>query len=120
MLVASVGAAIAVALTWAFTANVVVTLVFFATAAAITAARMVAGTVFGFSVAGGQGREVGTIRAASTQAGYLVGSLAGGAAIAIGGFGLLSVASGGLFLAATLPYVCLRKPCRFQAAVGTT
>jgi len=118
MLVASVGAAIAVALTWAFTANIVLTVAFFAAASAITAARMVAGTVFGFSVAGGHGREVGTIRAASTQIGYLVGSLAGGVAIAIGGFGLLSVASGGLFLAATLPYVCLRKPCRFQPAVG--
>jgi MFS transporter, DHA1 family, inner membrane transport protein len=118
MLVASVGAAVAVALTWAFTESVVLTLVFFATASAITAARMVAGTVYGFSVAGGLGREVGTIRAASTQIGYLVGSLAGGAAIAVGGFGLLSVASGGLFLAATLPYLCLRKPCRFQAAVG--
>jgi predicted MFS family arabinose efflux permease len=119
MLVCSVGAAIAVGLTWAFTANVVVTLVFFATASAITAARMVAGTVYGFSVAGGHGREVGTIRAASTQVGYLIGSLAGGLAIAVGGFGLLSVASGGLFVAATLPYLCLRKPCRFQAAVGT-
>ena len=71
MLVASVGAAVAVALTWAFTENVVVTLVFFATASAITAARMVAGTVYGFSVAGGRGGEVGTIRAASTQIGYL-------------------------------------------------
>ena len=47
--------------TWAFTENVVVTLVFFATASAITAARMVAGTVYGFSVAGGRGGEVGTI-----------------------------------------------------------
>ena len=53
-----------------------------------------------------------------TQIGYLVGSLAGGAAIAVGGFGLLSVASGGLFLAATLPYLCLRKPCRFRGGRG--
>ena len=119
MLVGSVGAAFAVAFTWLFTGNVVVTVGFFAVAAAITAARMVAGTVYGFGVAGGLGREVGTIRAASTQIGYLVGSLAGGVAIAVGGFGLLSVAFGGLFLAATLPYVCMRKPCRFQAAVGT-
>jgi MFS transporter, DHA1 family, inner membrane transport protein len=120
MLVGSVGAAVAVMLTWAFTGSIVLTVGFFAAASAITAARMVAGTVYGFGVAGGLGREVGTIRAASTQIGYLVGSLVGGVAIAVGGFGLLSVAFGGLFLAATLPYLCMRKPCRLQATVGTT
>ena len=47
--------------------------------------RTVSGTVYGFSVAGELGREVGTVRAVTTQLGYLIGALVGGAAIAIGG-----------------------------------
>ena len=50
---------------------------------------MVAGTVYGFSVAGDLGSEVGTVRGVETQFGYLFGSLAGGLAIALGGFGAL-------------------------------
>jgi ribosomal protein S18 acetylase RimI-like enzyme len=60
--------------------------------------------VYGFSVAGELGREVGTVRGVTTQLGYLIGALVGGAAIAIGGFALLGVAMGGLFVASTLPY----------------
>ena len=71
------------------------------------------------TLAGDLGREVGAIRAATTQIGYLIGSLVGGIAIAIGGFGLLSVVYAALFLAATLPYVCLRRPCWLEGAVGT-
>jgi predicted MFS family arabinose efflux permease len=117
MLGGSILASVAVALTWAVTPDFAVTLTLFAVAGFVVAARMVAGTVYGFSIVGDKGREVGTIRAASTQIGYLIGSLAGGAALTIGGFGLLAVAFGGLFLAATLPYVCLRGPCPLRAAV---
>jgi predicted MFS family arabinose efflux permease len=118
MLHGSVAASAAVALTWAYTENLALTLALFAVAAIVTAARTVAGTVYGFAVVGDLGREVGAVRGATTQAGYLIGSLVGGIAIAVGGFGLLSIALGGLFLASTLPYVCLREPCRLQRAAA--
>jgi predicted MFS family arabinose efflux permease/ribosomal protein S18 acetylase RimI-like enzyme len=104
MLATSFVGAAAVALTWAFTPAVAVTLVLFAISGAMVATRTVSGTVYGFSVAGDLGREVAAARAVTTQLGYLVGSLAGGAALALGGFPLLAVAFGGLLLASTLPY----------------
>jgi MFS transporter, DHA1 family, inner membrane transport protein len=118
MLAGSVGAAVAVALTWAVTGSLAVTIVLFAATAVVTASRTVAGTVYGFVVAGDHARDVGAIRAATTQAGYLIGSLVGGLALTIGGFGLLAVAFGGMFLAATLPYACLRRPCRLREAAA--
>lgn len=118
MLEGSLAAAVAVALTWALTPAVAVTAVLFAVTAALAASRTVAGTVFGFTVAGDHGREVGAVRAVTTQVGYLIGSLAGGAALAIGGFGLLSVAFGGLFLASTMPYVRVRRPSRTSVLVA--
>jgi predicted MFS family arabinose efflux permease/ribosomal protein S18 acetylase RimI-like enzyme len=117
MLACSAGAAVFVALTWSFTPAVTVTLVVFATSGALVATRTVAGTVYGFSVAGDLGREVGTVRAVATQLGYLVGALVGGAALAVGGFALLGVAFGGLFLASTLPYAAvLARRARVVAA----
>lgn len=108
MLATSLAGAVAVALMWAFTPAVAVTLVLFAVSGAMVATRTVAGTVYGFSMAGDLGREVGAARAVTTQLGYLIGSLAGGAALALGGFPLLAVAFGGLLLASTLPYVTVR------------
>ena len=52
MLRGSIAASVAVGLTWAYTDSLSITLVFFALAAALTAVRMVAGTVYGFTVAG--------------------------------------------------------------------
>jgi predicted MFS family arabinose efflux permease/ribosomal protein S18 acetylase RimI-like enzyme len=112
MLEAALAASGAVALTWAFTPSVAVTVALFAATAALAASRTVAGTVYGFSVAGGQGREVGAVRAVATQIGYLIGSLVGGVALALGGFAMLAVAFGGLFLVATLPHVRLRRHLR--------
>jgi len=113
MLACSVGAAIAVALNWGLTVGLAVTLVFFSLAAVMAAARTVSGTVYGFTVAGELGREVGVVRAVTSQLGYLIGSLAGGAAFALAGFAGLGVVFGGLFLASTLPYAALgfaRRP----------
>ena len=120
MLEASVAASAAVALTWAFTPPVEVTVFLFAAAAFVAAARTVAGTVYGFQVSGDFGREVGSIRAATNQIGYLVGSLLGGLALAVGGFSALAVVFGGLFLASTLPYVCVRGTCRTRLALEPT
>ena len=107
MLASSLVAAVTVALTWAFTPTVAVTLVVFAVSGALVGTRTVVGTVYGFQVAGEMGREVGATRAVTTQLGYLIGSLAGGASLALGGFALIAVAFGGLLLASTLPYVTL-------------
>lgn len=107
-LVTSVVGAVAVALTWAFTPAVAVTLVVFAISGAMVATRTVTATVYGFSVAGDLGRGVAAARAVTTQLGYLIGSLAGGAAIAVGGFPALAVAFGGLLLASTFPYASFR------------
>jgi predicted MFS family arabinose efflux permease len=114
MLEASVAGAVAVALTWAYAPSIAVTLVLFGAAAFFAAARTVSGTVLGFAIAGDLGREVGSIRAATTQLGYLIGSLAGGIALAVGGFEALALAFGGLMIASTVPYVCVRATCRAQ------
>jgi ribosomal protein S18 acetylase RimI-like enzyme len=104
MLVSSLAAAVAVGLTWTVTPALALTLVLFAASGALVATRTVAGTVYGFNVAGELGREVGTVRAVTTQLGYLVGALVGGVALELGGFALLGVAFGGLLVASTLPY----------------
>lgn len=116
MLAATWAAAVAAALTWLLAPDVWVTLALFAATAALAAMRTVAGTVHGFAVSGDLGREVGTVRAVTTQIGYLIGSVVGGAALAVGGFGLLALAFGGLFLGATVPYLSLRGG-RFGLAV---
>jgi predicted MFS family arabinose efflux permease len=120
MLEGSVGASVVVALTWALTPPVGITLLLFAAAAFVAATRTVAGTVYGFQVSGDLGREVGSMRAATTQVGYLVGSLLGGLALAIGGFSALAVVFGGLFLASTLPYVCVRRTSRMRLVLEPT
>ena len=118
MLATSLAAAVTVALTWTVTPAVAVTLVLFAISGALVATRTVAGTVFGFSVAGDLGREVGTVRAVTTQLGYLIGALAGGAALALAGFAGIGVVMGGLFLASTLPYASLRLARRHVSAAS--
>lgn len=109
MVQAGLAAAGVVALAWAFTPGVVVTAVALTAAAGTVAARMVFGTVHGFSVAGDRGREVGAVRAVTTQLGYLIGSLVGGVALAVGGFHLLAVAFGGLFVLSALTQLRLAR-----------
>jgi DHA1 family inner membrane transport protein len=110
----SAAAGVAVALVWAVTPDLVTTLVLFSVAGFLAAARTVSGTVHGFEVSREHEAAVGAIRAATTQLGYLFGSLAGGVALAVGGFDALALAYGGLFLAAVAPYVCLRGACRMR------
>ena len=100
----NVGAAVSVSLTWLITPNLLFTVTVFGLAAAIVAARTVIGTTYGFAIGGERTLEVGAARAALTQVGYLVGSLLGGAALAIGGRTAVGVAFGSLFLAAAAPY----------------
>lgn len=111
MLLTSAAAAVLTVLTLGLTVAVPVTLALFAATGALVATRTVAGTVYGFSVAGDLGREVGTVRAVTSQLGYLLGALVGGASLALGGFALLGVAMGCLLLAATAPYARLITRC---------
>jgi predicted MFS family arabinose efflux permease len=116
MLEGTLAAAAAVGLAWSLTPSVWVTVALLGASAAVTAARFVAATVHGFALAPDLAREVGATRAATTQVGYLLGSLVGGIALTTGGFSLLGLAFGGLFLAATLPYVGLRAAVYRPAA----
>jgi predicted MFS family arabinose efflux permease len=88
-----------------FTPNVFVTFALFGLSSCMVAARTVAGTTYGFTLAGERKLEVGAARAVITHAGYLVGSLVGGAAYAVGGLQLTGVALASLLLAAALPHV---------------
>jgi predicted MFS family arabinose efflux permease len=117
MLETSLAAAAGVALTWAVLPSPAVSLVLFGVAGFAAAARTVAGTMYGFAVAGELSREVGAMRAATMQVGYLVGSTVGGAALALGGFEMLAIAFAGLFLASTLPHLCVRSSCRARVTL---
>jgi predicted MFS family arabinose efflux permease len=117
MLETTFAAGVAVALTWVVTPNLVTTLALFSAASFLAASRTVAGTVYGFDVARGHEAAVGAVRGVTTQIGYLIGSLAGGLALALGGFDALAVAYGGLFLAAVVPYVCVRRECRARGTL---
>lgn len=116
---ANVVAAFAISLTWALTPNVFVTLALFASTAVVVAARTVAGTAYGFELAGEQKLEVGAARAAITHVGYLGGSLLGGVALALGGHAAVAVAFGLLFLAAAAPHVSMwAARCRSDSRVA--
>jgi MFS transporter, DHA1 family, inner membrane transport protein len=103
----NVAAAVAIAATWALTPNLFVTVVVFAAASAIVAARTVLGTNYGFLLAGERALEIGAARAASTHVGYLIGSLVGGAALAVGNRTTVGIAFATLFLASAVPYLSM-------------
>ena len=101
---ANVAAAGAVAATWIVTPNLFVTLGLFSFAGMVVGARTVIGTTYGFALAGERNLEVGSARAAFTHLGYLVGSLLGGGALAVGGRPAIGIVFGLLLLAAAIPY----------------
>ena len=105
----SLAAALGLVATWALAGSVWVTIACFALSAFVAAARTVSGTVFGFAIAGDLEREVGPMRAATTQIGYLVGSLAGGIALGLGGYAWPALAFGGLYVASVVPFLELRR-----------
>jgi predicted MFS family arabinose efflux permease len=120
MLEGNLAAALGVALVWAVTPNLLVTLALFCLASFVAGGRTVAGTTYGFTVAGDDRFAAGAVRAVTNQLGYLIGSLAGGIALAAGGFHALALAFGGLFAASTLPYLCVRRECRTRRALLAT
>ena len=100
-------AAVGVALLWAITPNLAVTVALFCAAAYVAAARTLWGTSYGFVIAGERKLEAGALRAVATQLGYLIGSSLGGLALATGGYEVMGVVFAGLFAAAAVPHVCL-------------
>lgn len=108
----SAAAAIGLALMATLTPNVFVTFAFFGLSSAVVAARTVVGTAYGFTLAGARKLEVGAARAVITHGGYLVGSLVGGGAYAVGGVPLTGVTLASLLLAAALPHAAVwRASC---------
>ena len=85
-----------------------VSAIVFAALAFVMAARTLAGSVLGLELAPHKRLAVMGLRAAGLQFGYLVGSAAGGVALAAGGYTALGVLLGSLCLAAAAAYVVLR------------
>jgi len=112
-------AAALISMTWIVTPGVLATLALFSAAAAAVAARTVAGTGYGFALAGERKLEVGAARAVFTHVGYLVGSGLGGAALATGGRGTAGVVFGLLVVAAAIPHLgAFRARCHTADRTG--
>ena len=88
--------------------SIVVSAIVFAALAFVMAARTLSGSVLGLELAPDKRLAVMGLRAAGLQFGYLVGSAAGGLALAAGGYSALGVLLGTLCLAAAATYVVLR------------
>ena len=84
------------------------TMVFFSLAAVIAARERSRAPSSDSASPAGSGARWAPSAPSTTQLGYLIGSLVGGAAYALAGFTGLGVVFGGLFLASTLPYAALR------------
>ncbi len=65
----------------------------------------IAGSAFGLGAAPDQRVAVMGLRAAAVQFGYLLGAACGGAALAVGGYGLLGATLGILFLLGVAPHL---------------
>jgi predicted MFS family arabinose efflux permease len=85
-----------------------VSAVVFAALAFVMAARTLSGSVLGLELAPDKRLAVMGVRAAGLQFGYLVGSAAGGLALAAGGYPALGALLGALCVAAAAVYVWLR------------
>ncbi len=101
----ALSAAVTVALLGAFRPSVWVSVGLFAVLCFIAGGRTLAGSARGLGLAPELRLGVTGVRAAAIQAGYFVGGAVGGAALAIGGYGTLGLAFGGLFVGAAIPHL---------------
>ena len=85
----------------------------------IGGARTLAGSTFGLDAAPERKLAVTGVRASATQFGYLVGSLAGGAALAAGGYRALGLVFAALYAAAAVPHVWLALTGRAARSPAT-
>jgi predicted MFS family arabinose efflux permease len=81
-----------------------VSAVTFAALTFVAAGRTIAGSALGLEVCSRRRMFAMRIRAAATQFGYLLGTVAGGLALAGGGYPALGMTFGALFLLAALPH----------------
>ena len=77
----------------------------FALIVSVAAARALAGSSLGLQLAPAHRVAVGSIRAGATQFGYLLGSVAGGLALASGGYAGLGAVLSVLFALASVPHL---------------
>ena len=94
LMLLTAGLAIAVGLFGVVRADLAATAALLAVAAALAGARILVASLFAVSTPPELRPTVTGLRAATTQAGYFIGSLVGGAALAGGGYGALGVAMG--------------------------
>jgi predicted MFS family arabinose efflux permease len=101
----ALAASLTVGLLGAYRPSVWVSVTFFATLCFIAGGRTLAGSARGLGLAPELRLGVTGVRAAAVQAGYFVGGAVGGAALAVGGYGLLGLAFASLFVAAAVPHL---------------
>jgi AAHS family benzoate transporter-like MFS transporter len=94
LMLLTAGLAIAVGLFGVVRADLAATAALLAVAAALAGARVLVASLFAVSTPPELRPTVTGLRAATMQAGYFIGSLVGGAALAGGGYGALGVAMG--------------------------
>ena len=90
---------VAVALFGTIRVGVAASTALFACAAFLAGGRTLAASAFALETAPELRPAVTALRAATMQFGYFAGSIAGGAALAVGGYGAFGAAMGGLLLA---------------------
>jgi predicted MFS family arabinose efflux permease len=91
-------------------AGIATSTAFFAIAAVFAGGRTLVASAFGLATAPEIRPAVTGLRAATMQFGYFAGSIAGGAALAVGGYSAFGVTMGMFFLAAAA--VLMRGPAR--------
>ena len=101
----ALSAAVTVGLLGAFRPSVWVSVGLFALLCFIAGGRTLAGSARGLGLAQELRLGVTGVRAAAIQAGYFVGAAVGGAALAIGGYGILGLAFAALFVGAAIPHL---------------
>ena len=94
--------------------SVAVSTVLFATAAFAAGARTLVASAYGLSVAPAFRASLTSLRAATMQFGYFLGSIAGGIALAAGGYGAVGVTMSGFFLLASATVDRRAYPSRAQ------
>ncbi len=110
LIVCSLAGAAGVALFGTVRPSVGVSVAIFATLGFIGGARTLAGAGYGLEVGPGHRLAVMGVRASATQVGYLVGSAAGGLALAASGYGALGLLLAVFFAGAAVAYtVSLRR-----------
>ena len=101
----ALSAAAAVAIVGAVRPSVWFSVAVFSLLCFIAGGRTLAGSARGLGLAPDLRLSVTGVRTAALQSGYFVGAAVGGAALALGGYGVLGLAFAGLFVGAAIPHL---------------